>query len=191
MSGALLDRPFSNECRAEWTRLLAQPKQEQITNVVPLLILRLGNEWLALETDVLQEITEQLPIHKVPGLGASRFLGLVNIQGELLLCFSAHAILGIAPRKREAVAAARLIVIFRNEQRFVIAVDEVLGIRPIPRADFRDPPATLTAADQAVTRHVFTHHHRVVGLLDADLFCRVMNREMPAGHAQPAERIHG
>lgn len=80
---------------AEWTRQLAEPEVVAERGTVSVLIFRVGDEWLAIDTDLLVEIAELRPIHTIPGRSNEMLVGLVSIRGELELCLSLGGLLGI------------------------------------------------------------------------------------------------
>jgi hypothetical protein len=66
------------------------------------LVFRIGDEWLALPTPIFKRIVQTRPIHTLPHRQHRAVLGVVNVQGELLVCMSLAHLLGF-----EAAAAAR------------------------------------------------------------------------------------
>jgi chemotaxis-related protein WspD len=205
----LLDRPLPADYRRERTGHYAEAKE--ITPLLPgksgagktsLVIFRLGNEWLALPTTVLQEVAEQRPIHTLPHRRRSVVLGLVNVRGELTICVSVARLLGLekvsgpkVPGVRCGVSDPdtphltprtspltpvydRMLVVNWDGQRVVFPVDEMLGVHRLHSEEMKPPPATIAQSARACTRGVFAWRERSVGFLDADLLFNLVNRSL-------------
>ncbi len=172
----MLDREPPAGYLEQWTRQLAQEKKVASHRTVPVTIFRLGVEWLAMSTTVLEEMTEIRPIHRIPHRTNAILLGLVNVRGMLQLCVSLTHLLGIEevesddPRAR--LAARRLIVIRRENDRWAFLADEVHGIHRINPDDCRNPPVTVAKAVPRLIRSVFPWEGHGVGYLDDEsVFC--------------------
>ena len=63
---SLLERSGSAEYLGEWTRIIARPERAQETDIVSVVLFRMGNEWLALSTSVFSEVIEDRTIHSMP-----------------------------------------------------------------------------------------------------------------------------
>jgi hypothetical protein len=72
----------------------------------------------------------------------------------------------VAEAARQAVVPARLLVVRRDEERWVFPVDAVEKVVRVPRAEVARPPATVGRAATHLARGVFSWHGRLVGLLD-------------------------
>jgi chemotaxis-related protein WspD len=159
----LLDRQMPEPDRAEWTDLLAERKQA-VGDTLSLMVFRVAGEWLALPVTALRQVVEERRTHVLPGRSNRAFRGLVNIDGELLLCFSAARMLGL-----EADGTPlRMLVASRGADRIVFSADEVLGALRVPRDRIGPPPATVKQGPFALTTALFHLEDRAVGLLDVD-----------------------
>ncbi|CAE6821058.1 chemotaxis protein CheW [Paraburkholderia haematera] len=147
------------------------------------LIFRIDGEWLALPTPIFKRIVQTRPIHTLPHRQHRAVLGVVNVQGDLLVCLSLAHLLGF-----EADIAAsddqarhdlpRLLVVSRDEEQAVLPVDQVDGVHRIAISTFCAPPATLSQAAAAHTRAVAPWRGMTVGLLDADALFDTLNRSL-------------
>jgi chemotaxis-related protein WspD len=160
---------------------MAQQKETAKTETLSVIIFRLMNELLALKTVIFQEAAEKSVVHTIPLRVNRVFRGLVNINGELLLCVSVADLLdltgdamGEAPRK----AYERMVVIRKDGKRLVFPVDEILGVHRISSEDVRDLPATLSRSARALSKGIFTINGQTVGLLDEDQFIPALNRSL-------------
>jgi chemotaxis-related protein WspD len=165
-----LDAPSPEGYAEEWTRRLADPIEESPADLVGVLVFRLGEEWLALPVGLLVEVTAPRPVHRVPRRGGV-LAGLVNIRGELHLCAHLDAVLGVgridhaeAPKRPQA----RFLVVRREGERWVFPVDEVDEVHRFSRQALTGSPATLSRSLARLTRGVFHHGERSVGLLDEE-----------------------
>jgi chemotaxis-related protein WspD len=159
-----------------WRAILEEPAQAAHTADSSVLVFRVGHEWLALPTAALVEVTPARTIHTVPHRHGSPLAGLVNIRGQLQLCVSLHAVLGLTggPTTKADDDATdgtpRLIVAEREAtgtaERWVFGVDEVAGVHRVGRADLRPVPSTVGQAAARCSSALFEWQDRTVALLD-------------------------
>ena len=120
---------------------------------------------------LLVEVTTPRPIHRIPQRGGV-LAGLVNIRGELHLCAHLDAVLGVGREPSQADAPkrprARLLVVRRESERWVFPVDEVDEVHRFSRQSLTGSPATLSRSLARLTRGVFHHNERSIGLLDEE-----------------------
>lgn len=174
---SFFDRPPPEGYLESWSEILEEPPVTSDPNATSVLIFTLGNEWFALPTSVLMEVTEMRPMHTIPHRSGGVLAGIVNIRGQLQLCVSLPAVLGIDtqppeyPRENRVGeqatgSAARLLVVEKDAQRWVFAVDEVAGVHSVPRSQMRAVPSTVSHAGNRHTQALFDWQAEVVGLLD-------------------------
>ncbi|MBY0458613.1 MAG: chemotaxis protein CheW, partial [Gemmataceae bacterium] len=140
------------------------------------LVFRLGDEWLALPVSVLVEVTRPRVLHRIPHRGGL-IAGMVNIRGELHLCMKLDLILGVTPQPEADPELRRLVVIRRDTEGWVFAADEVDQVHRVLLPDLTTAAPTLARSHGKLTRGVFRHADRSVGLLDdARLFQNLRER---------------
>ena len=159
-----------------WRAILEEPAEAAQGADSSVLVFRVGREWLALPTAALVEVTPARTIHTVPHRHGTPLAGLVNIRGQLQLCVSLHAVLGLegGPTTRaggdEGDGTPRLIVAERDSggaaERWVFGVDEVAGVHRVGRADLRAVPSTVGQAAARCSSALFEWQDRPVALLD-------------------------
>jgi len=171
----LLDAPVPETYLATNARHYAQAKAVARPGARSVVIFRLATEWLALPTAVFREIATARPVHSLPHRRDRVVTGVANIRGELLVCVSLAAALGI---ERAAAPDARLAVMSREGARFVFPADEIAGLHRFDDADLSPVPATLAHAQAAYTRGILTWQGRPVGVLDDELLCYTLNRSL-------------
>jgi chemotaxis-related protein WspD len=166
----LLHRAAPAGYLAEWTARLAPADLAAKRAEHSVLIFRVGNEWLALETRLFIEVTEQRAVHRIPHCRNRALLaGLTNVRGRLEICVSLRALLGVnGEEPRDAGASSpRSLVVEHQQKRWVLPVDEVHGIHAFHSEDVTAAPATV-ARGQSHVRGLLPWGERKVGFLDPD-----------------------
>lgn len=162
---SFFDRPAPTDYLAEWNEYLSKPEDWEDQARVGVVVFRLGDEWLALATRALVEITQTRPAHRVPHRSNRVFLGLVNIRGQLHLLMSLHGLLGVTPDPAGS-PAKRLLVVEHKGDRWVFAADEVRTVERVQLDQLGKVPGTLANPAHSFTQAVFAWQDRHVGFLD-------------------------
>jgi len=160
-----LDTPSPDGYLDEWTARLAARDETREDDEFSVLVFRIGEEWLALPVAVLVEVTRPQVIHRIPHRGGL-LAGMANIRGELHLCVRLDLLLGIPPTEKTSDESRRLVVIRRDAENWVFAAEEVDQVHRLPLADLGAAAPTLSRSHGKMTRGVFPHGTRSVGLLD-------------------------
>ena len=167
----------------EWVQRLAQPEERVEQDLQSLVIFQLRDEYLAVQTRSLVEVTLPQSIHTIPHRTNEVVLGLVNVRGQLRICVSAHGLLGVAsPAANELThrsetsrvaktetSQQRMLIIHERSEQWVFPVEAVLGVHRLPVSCFRPVPATFGKAG-AFSQAVFTWESHTVGYLDEARF---------------------
>lgn len=184
-SGAqfLLDRAPPEDYLREWTERIASAKKAADADTSSALIFRIGVEWLALPTQIFQQVADQCPVHSLPHRMDGIVRGVVNIRGELLVCVSLGTVLGIDSEPatvREAGCRVypRLLVANRSGNRLAFPVDEVVGVHRYHPAILRPVPHTLAESRVSYTLGLIPWRDRTVGCLDDELLFYTLNRSL-------------
>jgi chemotaxis-related protein WspD len=198
----LLDRSLPDDYRRAGAKYYAQPKQNAQGARLSVVIFRLANEWLALPTSALQEVVERRVVHSLPHRQGGLVLGLVNVNGELLICVSVARLLrsgrgdsslesGVPGLESGRLTPGpklqtpdsrldfpRLLVTNWDGGRLAFPVDEVWGILRFPQNELKTPPAPIADSPHhpGFTQRVFGCDGHTVGLLDTDSFFETLNR---------------
>jgi chemotaxis-related protein WspD len=172
----LLDRTPSDDYLRECTRRIAEQKTEDKGDAVSVLIFRVGGEYLALPTIVLQEVADNHTLHSVPHRGGI-VAGIATIRGEILLCASLPKLLGLEEVSSEKDSSGqRLMVVEREKSRMAFPVDEVHGVVRYWRDELSPVPATLRQAAATYTIGLFSWRERRVGCLDDQLLFHTLDK---------------
>jgi chemotaxis-related protein WspD len=183
---AFFDRSAPIGYLESWSGILEERGPQPDPEVVSVLVFRLADEWLALPTAVLVEVTKDRRCHRVPHRTGGVLEGLVNIRGQLQLCVSARRLLGIEdgapghappatnPLRTDDVELSRLLVVERQGRhgpdRWVFPVDQVAGVVRVGQATLRAVPATVSQSGARYCQALFDWHELIVGILDETRF---------------------
>ncbi|HEY3276607.1 MAG TPA: chemotaxis protein CheW [Syntrophorhabdaceae bacterium] len=178
----LFDREIPEGFLDEWTKNIAGIKGADIEETLSVIVFRVNSEWLALKTVCLEEAAAIRPVHHVPLRTNNIFKGVVNVNGELLLCMSVadlldYAIEGQAGQPAERVFQRMLVVRIESE-RYVFPVDEVLGIYRVCLSAMGEPPATMAKSPTSLIKGIFNLEERRIGLVDEDGLRRTLKRSL-------------
>ncbi len=179
----LLDGELPAGYLSHWTGEVAREQQLAELDTHSVVVFRIGAEWLALPAALLQEIVSLRTIHSLPHRRSGVVLGVANIRGELLVCFSLQELLGLeqvansVPGKQRMVAA-RLLVIQHEGNHVACPVDEVLGLARFRPDELAPVPATIARSTATYTRSILHWQQRSVGLLDEQLLLHTVNRSL-------------
>ena len=159
-----LDAPTPPGYLDEWTTRLAARDDTREGDETSVLVFRIGDEWLALPVAVLVEVTRPRPLHRIPHRGGL-LAGMANIRGELHLCIRLDLLMGVAAVEADP-ELRRLVVIHRDSEGWAFAADEVDQVHRVLLPDLAPAAPTLARSHGKLTRGVFPHGGRAVGLLD-------------------------
>lgn len=171
----LYDRRPPADYLAEWTDRIAAPDPPPPGDTLPVVLFRVGPEWLALDVKHTVEVAPARTVRRVPHQNGGLLAGLVNIRGELQLAVSLRHLLGLDPAPEEP-PTARHLVAEHDGARWVLPVDEVFDIRHTRAADLGPVPDTVSLAAATLTRGVFRWDDRAVGHLDPDRLFAALKR---------------
>lgn len=178
----LLDSRPPADYRREWTERIAEPGTVTDSGT-PMLVFRIGDEWLALDISVMEEVGELRPIHTLPHRREGVLLGVVNVRGELLTCVSVGRLLGIEKGVGTGgllpkASAGRLLVVGHANERYAFPVTEVRGVQ---RLGLPEAPAEIESADRilrAAGRGRVMWREQSVCCLDGSKLFATLNRSL-------------
>ncbi len=178
----LLDARSPADYRQEWTAHLAA-RAVVADAGQPFLVFRIGDEWLALDIGIMEEVGETRPIHTLPHRREGVLLGVVNVRGELLVCVSVGRLLGVAkgvgsgetlPEK----SAGRMLVVNHAGERVAFPVTEVRGVQHLVVPAEPPPPALDDQVMGAAGRSRVEWRGRSVCCLDEVKLFAALNRSL-------------
>lgn len=183
-AGRVLDRERPTAGLEDATRLFAAGKLGQDRADRSAFLFRIGGEWLALATGVLDEVADLRAIHSLPHRRSGVVLGVANVRGELLVCVSLAQLIGIEPvlesqaPRSQRLAHRRLLVVRNDGGRLAFPVDEVHGTQRFDEQDLKPVPTTVAKAAASYSRATLSWHEHAVGLLDEELLFHSLNRSL-------------
>jgi chemotaxis-related protein WspD len=177
----LFDRALPAGYLADWTEHFAKPEGADGAATHSAVIFRLGAEWFALPTTVIDEIAELRRIHALPHQRNAAVLGLVNIRGELVICVSLARMLaigegGTVKADRDSIARARLAVVRHASGRIAFPVDEAQRMHRLADGEVRPVPATVAKGASNYTVGLLSWRDHMVGYLDHERILQAVGR---------------
>jgi chemotaxis-related protein WspD len=179
---SFLDRDVEETYANSWMSLLSTT-QESVTaealiasDAIMAMVFRLGEEWLALPSRLLSEVTDLSPIHWIPHRSNSFLRGLVNIRGELQLCIALEVLLGLPSPPESPALRPCFLVIEQDQQTWVFSVDELQGLRRLPLTDLTPAAVTVTKGTSTYTQSVLVWQDQHINLLDPELLLAAIQR---------------
>lgn len=179
----ILEREIPPGYRDEWARLLSERKQVKQPNTESIVIFRLGDEWLAIPSRIVREITSAKPVRRLPHTRRNIVKGLVNMRGELQICVSLGGLLdldkGEQPRRFGSVGIAdRMVLIADGANQYVFPVTEVHGLHRHHPGELQAVPATVSKSKAAYSKGVLQWNGEHVACLDAELLFRSLGKSL-------------
>lgn len=119
--------------RAENTPQRVDTTGSVIRHTEAMLTFRLEDRWFAVAVRNINEIAPYTAIHHIPHNSNELFLGLVNINGSVCVCYSLKYLLDVEAKGNHNTFAKsntfrRLIVVKLSSRSYVFQVDEIGGI---------------------------------------------------------------
>lgn len=184
-AGTLLDRALPDGYREEWTRRFAEAPQDHDEAGRgaggAALLFRIGEEWLALPTAILEEVAEPRRPHALPHRRDNLVRGVVNVRGELLVCIDLAALLSLSDTPvadGDHKSFPRMIVIGREGRRAAFQVDEVHGVLRYTGRDLVDTPATIGKSSSTLAAAMIAWNGHTVGQLAAEPLLDAVDRSI-------------
>ena len=187
----LLDCPAPQGYTTDWTNLLAHEKEDLSTGKNSAVLFRLGLEWLALPAPTFKEVMPVRVIHRLPHRNNAILLGVVNVRGEIHLCLSLKAILGIEDESPDEVSAKgdsssdnkrlshrRMVTVARERDQWVVPVDEIHGVHRFDHSELGKVPATVSKAPVKFICGMLSWQGKSVGVLDDELLFYTMSNRL-------------
>lgn len=179
----LLEREISPELISEWTSIISLPKEVESDNKTSIVIFRIADEWLGLNTNTFQEAVVGKFVHFVPSRTNDYFHGIINVNGELLMCISIAKLLNLPPVLYDNQIGKdkhfkNLLIVFDKQDRFSFPADEFLGVASISCEDMTNPPLTVSKADNTITNAIISYKDKSVSIIDEKKLFSLINRKV-------------
>ena len=178
-----LEREMPENYADEWSSLLSERKQKRSENTLSVVIFRLGSEWFSLPTLLFKQVAEQRVIHSIPTHKNNIVKGIVNVDGEIQLCFSLGSLLGISVGKEHQPVVHRglhqcIVVVERLGKKYAFPVTELRGLSRYNINDLQAVPATLSERTSNYLLGVLCWEGLNVGCLNEELLFTHLDRSI-------------
>lgn len=177
----LLERNLPEKYEEEWTQVFAEKKEEELPGTVSALIFRIAEQWFAMPAQLLEEVIAPQPLHTIPHRDNPVLMGAINVHGEIQLCVSLKELLDLEDnraKEERKEGYKRLIVINKDNNRWVFPVDEIHGIYRVHPQTFQNVPVTIAKAKTTFTKKLFEWEGTSVALLDDELLLYKLTRSV-------------
>ncbi len=127
---------------------------------------------------------EDRTIHHIPFRSDLTLQGLVNVKGQLKLCFSLNHILDINSEKplktdaKESLIYKRLLTLQKDDDQFLITVDETHGIIHVDKNNVENVPHTYATSISSFLKGIINWSDKKIGFLDEDLLFYALKRKL-------------
>jgi len=180
----MLERRIPDGYENTWAEIYREDKQQRLVGTESVTIFRLGNEWMALPTSSIQEITDACSVHSIPHHNTTILRGLVNLRGQLKICVSLGQLMDIekagiySGKDTKERVYERMIAVKHNDDQYVFLVSEVKGTHRYHPQDLKPPPATLSQAAGTFTRGIISYNDIEVACLDEELMFYSLEKKL-------------
>jgi chemotaxis-related protein WspD len=175
------------ECEApegyleEWSESLSSDLHKQQHSTTSVLLFRLGDEWVGLDSTLLDEVVSIGPVHSIPHRKSTILKGLISIRGELQLCVSLGRLLNVTKGEITGTNIVkgiyeRMIVVSTENAKFVFPVSEVKGVHRFNQSDVMDAPATAVNCSVHFLKGMLNWEDKHVSVLDHELLFPALER---------------
>ena len=179
---SLFNRDLPDGYSKEWTNQLSQKKVQASCAYSSVAVFRINDEYFGLESKYFQGVFDVRPIRKLPHRTNNTFLGLSVVHGKIVPCISLSTLMGIAESNGQTENKTnifkRFVFISREQEQFVIPVDEMSGIFRYESRHTQPVPDTVAKSSTTYTRAVINRNDLYIGLLEPDLFFNALQRSL-------------
>jgi chemotaxis-related protein WspD len=177
----LLDTESPGGYLEELNSYTSLEEEEQRQKAGSVILFRLGDEWLGLETRLLDEIMPMRAIHSIPHRKSPVIKGLTNVRGELQMCVSIGRLMNITRGDISGNNVVkgiyeRMVVISHEGVRFAFPVSEVKGVYRFDLCEMQDAPATAMNCSVHYLKGMLIWENRYIGVIDHELLFPALQR---------------
>ena len=131
---------------------------------IPMVVMRLGNEWLAVRAAQVREVVAR-PVLTLLPLAPECVAGVMNLRGEILAALDVKSLLGLG---RNAATQPIAVVVWTGDLTGALLVDEVDDVESFMESARETIVPTLTGSEARLFRGAFRAAGRLVTELDVD-----------------------
>jgi chemotaxis-related protein WspD len=154
--------------------LIKEPSSEEAKEKLSVLVFRLGEEPLAIQTIYVKEVARRRKAHRLPHRSSPFLLGLVNLNGELQLCIALHRLLEIEAcqvpsTKKDFHQHERMIAIEKEGDLWVFPVDGIEGIFLWDHEMIENVPANILKSSANFLKGIVKMENKAIGFLNEEI----------------------
>ncbi len=170
---SIFDRRPPSGYIPRWSKSISLPQNSRDEKNIGVIIFRIEREWFAFPANIFHEITEDKSVHSVPRNEEVEIAGIVNISGEVKICYSLANLLGIKQGGDEnnnngSRVYRRLIIIIIDGDYYVFQVSEVVGLYRYKVGELLPVPTTLEKNQADYLSGLFKYEKHHIALLNPD-----------------------
>jgi len=160
---------------SQWRKEIAAQAEYDNLKTNSVLVFRAGCEWFALPANILSEVANEREIHRIPRNTNRYISGIVNINGEVKVCYSLTELLDLSSMQEAgenpgATIPRRLIVIEFDDMDYVFLVDEVKGLHWYSDSDILPVPSTLNTKNPVLLLGSVQKFGQQIAIFDTEKF---------------------
>ena len=168
----VLERKPPSGYVTQWRNEVARQPDQNDKGLTAVITFRLGNEWFAISVNSLQEVAELRTIHRIPHNTNPSIAGVVNIGGEVDICYSMGSLLGVDKGESQERSYQRLIVILSHGDRYIFPVTEISGMTRYNKTDIQPAPSTLGTEKTSLIEGVYIYDKKHITILNVEQVCQ-------------------
>lgn len=167
----VLDKGVPTGYLPEWRKKISKKELSVDQYSESVLVFQVNNEWFGISAHCLDEITENRTIHRIPRNRNKKVEGIVNIGGEIQLCYSLANVLGVKKvpvEQRDTTVPGRFLVASLGDKNYVFRVDQVSGLSWYADKSLFQGPSTLADEGKGMLLGVMNENDNRVAILDVE-----------------------
>lgn len=176
-ASALRDQFHSNELAEGESSLSTSLQHISAEPTQRCIVFRLANQWFAIPSRFLTEVSLPLAIRAVPNRHSTTLRGVCNIKGQLIPCISLHRLFTL-PESDISSASQRMLVLQHASGAFVVAVNQILEITMLAQSIWDFTTLSSGSILGQVSSAAAKYKNINLTLLDADALLALMLKEL-------------
>jgi purine-binding chemotaxis protein CheW len=147
---------------------------------VPMIVMRLGNEWLAVRAAQVREVVAHPLLTPLP-MAPECVAGVMNLRGEILAALDVKSLLGLG---RNTSTELMAVVVLSGDITGALLVDAVDDVEPFMESARETIVPTLSGNEARLFRGAFRATDRLITELDVDA---LLNHDQLEGVRETAD----
>lgn len=173
---SLLDRPYPPGYKSDCTPLSMASETDRDVHCLKVMIFRIGDDWLGLESRVLKAVTEKKTVHTIP-LSKKLIKGVANMRGDLkpVVCLDALIEKKISKQSQDL---GFMILISQEKDDWIFIVDELLGIFDISPKNLQNVPVNISKSYGNLIKGLVEIEHKTIAILEEELLFYTLSQSV-------------